>query len=63
VVRNGHPGHKPGDDHPYTRAGQQTGCADRDGAVIEPAGLPNGSVFDQPENHENQQRSSSVAHR
>jgi hypothetical protein len=29
--------------------------------MIEPAGLPNGGLFDQPENHENHQRSSSIA--
>jgi hypothetical protein len=63
VVRNGHPGHKGGDDDPYTRAGQQTGRADRNDAVIEPAGLPDGGFFDQPENQENEQRSSSVAQR
>jgi hypothetical protein len=61
VVRNGHPGHKGGDDDPYTRTGQQAGRADRDDAVIEPAGLPDGGFFDQPENYENQQRSCSVA--
>jgi hypothetical protein len=37
VERNCHPGHKRGDDDPYTRAGQQTGRADRDDAGIEPA--------------------------
>jgi hypothetical protein len=31
--------------------------------MIKPAGLPNGGLFDQPENHENQQRGSSVAQR
>jgi hypothetical protein len=58
---NGHPSHKRGDDHPYTRARQQTGRADRNNAVIEPASLPDGGFFDQPENYENQQRSCSVA--
>jgi hypothetical protein len=52
-----------GDNDPYARARRQTGRANRHDAVIESAGFPNGGFFDQPENHENQQRSSSVAHR
>jgi hypothetical protein len=66
VVPNGHPSqaavnkNKRGDDHPYTRARQQTGRADSDDAVIEPAGLSDGDFFDQPENYENQQPSCSV---
>ena len=63
VVRNGHPGHKRGNDGPYARAGQQTGSTDGDDAVIKPAASPNGGLFDEPEDHEKQQRSPSVAHR
>ncbi len=63
VERNSHPGPKRGDDGPYARASQQTGRADRDDAVIVPGALPNGGLFDQPENQENQQRSRSATHR
>jgi len=63
VQDNGYGGHERRDDCAYTRTGQQTSGADRDDAVIEPTGLPSRSLFDQPENQENQQRAAPVAHR